>query len=133
MESTAIVYIRVASGGQSTNEVIWQQYEAVCRYCEQQGYRIVDVVRNVGGGKDANRYLSEAASKAKKLKADRIVAMGWSRFTRDVPYLLRMEKRLAKRNIRMETSDASCGAMLFPQILKQRYNSCVNIRNRREL
>ena len=36
MESTAIVYIRVASGGQSTNEVIWQQYEAVCRYCEQQ-------------------------------------------------------------------------------------------------
>ena len=120
MESTAIVYIRVASGGQSTNEVIWQQYEAVCRYCEQQGYRIVDVVRNVGGGKDANRYLREAVGKAKKLKADRIVAMGWSRFTRGVPYLLRMEKRLAKRNIRMETSDASCGAMLFPQILKQR-------------
>ena len=102
MGTTAIAYVRVADASQGIVDGSSFQYEAVRQYCEQQGYRIVDVVRNIVGGKEANRYLREVARKAEKLKVDRIVAMQWDRFTRDTQYLLKIKNRLTKRNICIE-------------------------------
>ncbi len=116
MEQRVVVYMRVATAAQDTDAVLRQQYENIKRYCDEQAYKIVAAVRYVGGGKNANRFLCKVAETARRKKANAVIAMRFDRFTRDIPYFLKMQKKMASKNIRMETSNEVCNVINVPQL-----------------
>lgn len=119
MEQRVVVYVRVATAEQDTDMVLKQQYEKIKQYCDEQGYKIVAAVRYIGGGKKANHNLRKVAKTAKRNKANAVIAMRLDRFTRDIPFFLKMQKRMASRNIRLETSNEVCNVISVPQLARR--------------
>lgn len=116
MEKRVVIYMRMATAEQDTDVVFAQQYESIKRYCEEQEYKIVADMKYIGGGKNANRNLRKVTKTAMRKKADAVIAMRWDRFTRDISYFLKMQKKMAIRNISMETSNEICNVMSVPLI-----------------
>lgn len=118
MAMRVVAYMRVATAAQDTEMIFKQQYESIKKYCEERGYKIIRRERFIGGGKDANRNLRKLMRKVKRSKGNLIVATRWDRFTRDIPFFFKMQKKMAKRNISMETSAELCNVMSVSQLAR---------------
>lgn len=99
--------------------VLAQQYENIKRYCEEQGYKIVAAMRYIGGGTSANRNLRKVAKTAERKKANAVITTRLDRFTRDTSCFLKMQRKMARKNIRIETSNETCNVMSVPQIVRR--------------
>jgi DNA invertase Pin-like site-specific DNA recombinase len=118
----AIIYCRVSTQEQKDGYSLRQQEEALRRWCEDNGYDVLEVVQDVGSGSHLERPgLDRVRDLVDSGVVDRVVAQDLDRIARDNIYVGLLKKEFDRKSTRLyalnQRSDGSAEGELSDTIL----------------
>lgn len=97
------IYCRVATDTDN-GQGLEMQKEQLCRYAEKQGFDIVGMVAEVAKGNTLARPgLRELHGLARNHSMDKVLAVNMERFGRNPEDVLRLENKLKRLQVRLDT------------------------------